>query len=284
MRLAMVACEIAVVAVVADLLRRLQLPTTAVVAWVWHPLAIWEIASSGHVEALMVALLMLGLWLLVRGRGILGTVAVALAALVKPYSVLAMPAFWQPRGWCVPLAAAATALVCYLPYVSAGSGVLGFLTAGYLSEEGLTGGEGFWVVALVRAIVGNVPGLAAAYFVAAAGIMAWLALRVPPRDNRSPAALLRRVALLLMVGLFLLSPNYPWYMLAVVPFTVLGGGALAWAMTLGATLLYRPWLLPENDLAWKTLATLPFLLTVAFVVLRRMRASASVVGASQWTS
>ena len=51
MRLAMVACEIVVVAVIIDLLRQLRLPMTAVVAWAWHPLAIWEIASSGHVEA-----------------------------------------------------------------------------------------------------------------------------------------------------------------------------------------------------------------------------------------
>ena len=68
MRLAMVACEIVIVAVVIDLLRRLALPVTAVVAYAWHPLAVWEIANNGHVEALMVALMMLGVWLLVRAQ------------------------------------------------------------------------------------------------------------------------------------------------------------------------------------------------------------------------
>ncbi len=57
-----------------DLLRQLRLPATAVVAWAWHPLAIWEIAQGGHVDALMVALLMLGVWLLVRQRAIAGAV------------------------------------------------------------------------------------------------------------------------------------------------------------------------------------------------------------------
>ena len=127
MRLAMVACEIVIVAVIIDLLRRLQLPATAVVAWAWHPLAIWEIANSGHVEALMVALLMLGVWLLVRSRAVAGAVAVALAALVKPYAVVALPAFWRPWDWRVPLAVAAAVALCYLPYLGAGRGVLGFL-------------------------------------------------------------------------------------------------------------------------------------------------------------
>jgi hypothetical protein len=283
MRLAMVACEIAVVAVMSDLLRRLQLPTTAVVVWAWHPLAIWEIANSGHVEALMVALLMLGVWLLVRSRVLAGAVAVALAALVKPYAVIALPAFWRPWDWRVPLAVAAAVALCYLPYLGAGRGALGFLTTGYLSEEGFAGGEAFWLVALARAAFGNVPGLTTAYLMAAAGVMAWLALRTLRRDDATPQTTLQGIALLLMAGLFFLSPNYAWYVLAVVPFIALGSGAPAWAMTLGAILLYRPWLLPDNDLAWKTLAILPFIVAAAVALLRRRRAFTPLAGASQWT-
>ena len=71
MRLAMVGCEFAIVAAIIALLRRLELPETAVVAYAWHPLAVFEIANNGHVEALMVALMMLGVWLLVRQRAAL---------------------------------------------------------------------------------------------------------------------------------------------------------------------------------------------------------------------
>ena len=102
MRLAMVAFEIVIVAVVIDLLRRLELPKTAVVAYAWHPLAIWEIANNGHVEAAMVALIMLGVWLLVRTRRVAGAVAVALAVLVKPYAVFVLPAFWRRVGLARP--------------------------------------------------------------------------------------------------------------------------------------------------------------------------------------
>ena len=85
--------------------------------------------------------------------------------------------------------------------------------------------------------------------------MAWLALRAVVRTNATPQDTLADIGVLLMAALFLLSPNYPWYFLAVVPFIALGGGAPAWAMTLAAILLYKPLMLPDNDLAWKTLAT-----------------------------
>lgn len=264
MRLAMVGCEIAVIAVLIDLLRRLRLPVTAVVAWAWHPLVIWEIANNGHADALMVALLMAGAWLLVRSRRVGGAIAVALAALVKPYAVMVLPAFWRPWDWRAPAAAIATVILCYLPYAGAGTGVLGFVTtSGYLSEEGFVSGAGYWLVALVQAVAGDLPGLATGYMVVGAAVMALLALRAVASANETPQDILVHVGMLLMAALFILSPNYPWYVLAVVPFIVLGGGAPAWAMTLGAILLYKPVLLPANDLVWKTVATLPFVAVVA---------------------
>jgi len=284
MRLAMVACEAVIVAVLIDLLRQLRLPATAVVAWAWHPLAIWEIAQGGHVDALMVALLMFGVWLLVRHRAIAGAVLVALASLVKPYVIVALPSFWRPWDWRVPVAVAATIALCYLPYLGVGRGVLGFVTpGGYLGEEGFADGEGFWLVALIRMAFGNVPGLTIAYLLAAASMMVWLGVRAAWRTDRTPETTLRDIAVLLMAGMFVLSPNYPWYFLIIVPFVALGGGAPAWALTLAAPLLYRPLILPDNELAWKTLAMLPFVIAVAGVLLRG-RQLAQNQGASRWMS
>jgi hypothetical protein len=285
MRLAMVACEAVVVAVLIDLLRQLRLPATAVVAWAWHPLAIWEIAQGGHVDALMVALLMLGMWLLVRHRAIAGAVVVALAALAKPYAIVALPGFWRPWDWRVPAAILATIGLCYLPYLGVGRGVLGFVTpGGYLGEEGFADGEGFWLVALIRSMLGNVPGLTMTYLLAAAATMVWLGVRTAWRADTTTEKTLQDIAVLLMAGMFALSPNYPWYFLIIVPFTVLGGGPPAWAMTLAAPLLYRPIFLPDNDLAWKTLATLPFVIAVASMLLLRWRTPAQSQGVSRWTT
>ena len=216
----------------------------------------------------MVALMMLGVWLLVCARKVAGAVAVALAAVVKPYAVLILPAFWRPWDWRVPLAVAAAVLACYLPYLGASWGVFGFLS-GYISEEGLSTGSGIWLVALAQALIGKVPGLTAVYLVIAAGIMGWLALRIVFTSQRSPREAIDDVVLLLTAGLFLMSPNYAWYFLALVPFIPLAADAPTrasiWALTLGAFLHYRPILLPYNDLIWKSLATIPFLIAVAFV-------------------
>jgi hypothetical protein len=178
----------------------------------------------------------------------------------------------------------ATIVLCYLPYLGVGRGVLGFVTSGgYLGEEGFADGEGFWLVALVRAALGNLPGLTLAYLLAAAGVMAWLGVRAAWRTDRTPETTLRDVAVLLMAGMFALSPNYPWYFLAVAPFIVLGGGVPAWAMTLAAPLLYKPLVLPDNDLAWKTLAMLPFAIAVARTLMLAHQ-PAHNQGASRWTS
>jgi len=275
MRLAMIGCEVVIVAVIIDLARTLARPVTAVVAYAWHPLAIWEVASSGHVEALMVALLMLGVWLLVRARPVAGAIAVALATLVKPYAVVALPAFWRPWDWRAPFAAIAVVVACYLPYMSAGRGVLGFATD-YVSEEGLLSGPGLWLVALVQLVVGERTWLVPLYLALALGVMGWLALRVSFRAEPTPRTMIGDVVLLLTAGIFFFSPNYAWYMLALVPFLALGAGAPIWALTLAAFFIYRPAILPHNELAWKTIATLPFLIALAVTIMTRGRAVQTV--------
>ena len=140
-----------------------------------------------------------------------------------------------------------------------------------MSEEGFTDGGGYWLVALARAAVGDLPGLTIAYMVCGLAVMTWLVLRGLSRPHGSPQQALLHIGTLLMAALFILSPNYPWYVLAVVPFIVLGGSAPAWAMTLGAILLYKPAMLPDNDLTWKTLATLPFVVAVAVRLLSRFK-------------
>jgi alpha-1,6-mannosyltransferase len=271
MRLAMVGFEAVTIVVLLDLIRRLALPRTAVVAYAWHPLAIFEVANNGHAEAAMVALLILGVWLLVRARRIAGAVVVTLAALVKPYAVLVLPAFWRPWDWRVPLAIVATVLFGYAPYLGAGAAVLGF-GRGYIAEEGLASGEGIWLVALAQSLFGPIAAFVVVYLIFAAGIMIALGLFHRFDPARTPRKTVDAIVMLLTAGLTLMSPNYAWYFLALVPFLALGTGAPVWALTLGAFLLYRPiYLGPNNDLIWKSLATLPFILALGVMLVRRMR-------------
>jgi len=237
MRLGLLGCEAVSVVVILLLLKRMRRPLTRVVAYVWHPLPIWEIANSGHVDALMVSLMLLGLWMALSGRALRGAVMITLAALVKPFAAPALAVIWRPWDWKMPLVVIATVALCYLPYLSVGWGVFGFLTKGYLTEEALISGDDIWPLSVWRLAFGTHHGDVAIYAVLAASIVLLMALWAVRRPVRTVAATLADINMLLLAVLLLLSPNYPWYFLAITPFVALCGNAPTWALSIGALLL-----------------------------------------------
>jgi alpha-1,6-mannosyltransferase len=237
MKAALVACEAVTIAVVIDLLRRLGRPATLVVAYVWHPLPVWEIANSGHIDSLMMGLMMAGLWLALCGWQLRGAAVITLAALAKPFAVLALPALWRPFDWRLPAVVVATVAAAYAPYMSVGADVLGFLTKGYLSEESIANGQGFWLLTIWRSAFGTRAYDVYAYLGLVLLLLGALTLRAAFRRERTAATILRDVYALLIAFLFLLSSNFPWYFLALVPFLALVGGAAGWALTIGAFML-----------------------------------------------
>jgi alpha-1,6-mannosyltransferase len=237
MRLGLLGCEAVSVVVILLLLKRMRRPLTRVVAYVWHPLPIWEIANSGHVDALMVALMLLGLWMALSGRALRGAVVITLAALVKPFAAPALAVIWRPWDWKMPLVVIATVALCYLPYLFVGWGVFGFLTKGYLTEEALISGDDIWPLSVWRLAFGAHHGDVAIYAVLAASIVLLMALWAVRRPVRTVAASLADINMLLLAVLLLLSPNYPWYFLAITPFVALCGNAPTWALSIGALLL-----------------------------------------------
>jgi hypothetical protein len=237
MRLALVGCEAVTVAIIALFLRRTNQPVTRVVAYLWHPLPLWEIASSGHVDALMVALMLLGLWIAMNGRAHLGAVLIAFSVLVKPYVAPVLAAVWRPWDLKLPLVVIAVIALCYLPYLSVGWGVLGFLTRGYLREEGISAGNDLWPLALWRLVFGEHPGDVALYVALAALVLLFAGLAVARSGDRPIASRLADINRLLLLTLLLFSPNYPWYFLAIMPFVALCGTLPNWFVSIGALLL-----------------------------------------------
>jgi len=237
MKLALLVCEGVTAIVIVLLLKKLERPLTRLVAYAWHPLPLWEIANSGHVDALMVALMMLGIWFAVTGFPLRGAALVALGALAKPFAVFALPAIWRLRDWKLPLVVLGVALFCYAPYLSLGKGALGFLAGGYLQEEQLVSGDSIWALMLWRKVFGALTGDTAVYLSGATVLIVAMAIVAANRGERSTSTVLADINRLLLTFLFLLSPNYPWYFLVVTPFVALVGGAPVWALTIGAVLL-----------------------------------------------
>ena len=237
MRLALVGCEAVTVAIIALFLRRMNQPVTRVVAYLWHPLPLWEIASSGHVDALMLALMLLGLWIALSGHALCGAALIAFSVLVKPYVATVLAGIWRPWDLKMPLVVIAIITLCYLPYLSVGWGVFGFLTQGYLWEEGISAGNDLWPLALWRLVFGDHHGDVVFYVAMAALVLLFAGLAVARRGDRTIASRLAGINRLLLLTLLLLSPNYPWYLLAVTPFVALCGSLPNWFVSIAALLL-----------------------------------------------
>jgi alpha-1,6-mannosyltransferase len=237
MRLALVGCEAVTVAIIALFLRRMNQPVTRVVAYLWHPLPLWEIASSGHVDALMLALMLLGLWIALSGHALRGAALIAFSVLVKPYVAPVLAGIWRPWDLKMPLVVIAIITLCYLPYLSVGWGVLGFLTQGYLREEGISAGNDLWPLALWRLVFGEHHGDVVLYVAMAALVLLFAGLAVARSGDRPIASRLADINRLLLLTLLLLSPNYPWYFLALTPFVALCGSLPNWFVSIAALLL-----------------------------------------------
>ena len=237
MRLALVGCEAVTVVIIMLFLRRMNQPVTRVVAYLWHPLPLWEIANSGHVDTLMVALMLLGLWIAVSGQALRGAALIAFSVLVKPYVAPVLAGIWRPWDLKMPLVVIAIITLCYLPYLSVGWGVLGFLTQGYLREEGISAGNDLWPLALWRLAFGEHHGDVVAYVAIAALILLFAGLAVARSGDRPIASRLADINRLLLLTLWLLSPNYPWYFLVITPFVVLCSSLPNWFVSIAALLL-----------------------------------------------
>jgi hypothetical protein len=237
MKAAMVAFEIITLALLSRLLAVEGLPTERVIVYAWHPLPLWEFAGSGHIDAVLIALVVATLWAARRGRDGLAGLFLAGATLTKVYPAVLLPALCRRWGWSMPAAFAATIVVGYLPFIGVGWRVFGFLP-GYAAEEGFdAGGSGFYLLGLLR----QLPPLAElngrAYAIGASTILVALGAAIMVRQNagRSPIAAATVLATTFMV---LVSPHYPWYFAWLIVFACFTGSrALLW-LTTGCLLLY----------------------------------------------
>jgi hypothetical protein len=234
MKATLLAFELAGMVLLLRLLEDWHLPRERILIYAWHPLALWEFAGSGHVDAAIVTFVVLALWARRREKPWLTGSALAAAALVKFFPAVLFPALYRRWDWKMPLAAALTVIIAYLPFAGAGSAVLGFLP-GYLHEEGLRSGAGFFLWSLVTGLtplehLGPAPYLAlgAAALVALAVRCLFLA-----EDRYLASALTLAVA-----AMVLLSPHYPWYFAWLVPLVCLAPRASVLYLTVACPLLY----------------------------------------------
>jgi alpha-1,6-mannosyltransferase len=228
----LVACELVMLAVLADVLRLRGQPRERVLVAAWSPLALVEIAGSGHNDVFALLWLALGLWALERGWRLCSAVALGLGVAAKLLpAVLALG--WARRYRVAHLLALAAVLpILALPYVEARHGMWRSLLA---YSRYWRFNESFF--AALPPLVGSQE---AAVRVAALALLV-LALALAARKVEAAPAGLILVAAWLLLGANVL----PWYALWLLPFLVLveAPPALLFTGTVGlAYVVYPGWL------------------------------------------
>ncbi|MEM9030402.1 MAG: glycosyltransferase family 87 protein [Pseudomonadota bacterium] len=261
-KVVMLGMEAISVAALIGCLSAWGLPRERVILYAWHPLPIWEFVSQAHLDAAAVAFLLLGLWAVLRQRQGLAGGLFALAALVKYFPVVVLPALWRRWDWRMPVVFVVVAALLYWPHVSvAGTKVIGFL-AQHLDNEGYRAGWGFHVVWMLRDFqLADPPGrlYVAAALVILAGLAA-IAFFMRGRDTCQPAMLVALAA----AFVWLTSPHYPWYFGWIVPLLCLYVSPSALLMTLTCFVLY--WPRPPGGATWTELYAIVYYAPLALAV------------------
>jgi alpha-1,6-mannosyltransferase len=219
MKAVMILFEAAGLYALSLLLASFKLPRERVLLAAWHPLMVWEIAGSGHLDALVVAFVAFALVARRQGRESLTGALLASAVLVKLFPLVLLPAFYRRFGrWRLPLVFCAVLGLGYLPYLSVGvRRVAGYLP-GYAEEEGLQSGARFFLLQLARVFPGGAHVPRAAYVVFALLVLGAIAAWCVFARESNERDYVRRAALLAIVFTVLLSPHYSWYFVWLVPF------------------------------------------------------------------
>ena len=233
---AMVFFDCASIGILLHLLAAAGLPLERILIYAWHPLALWEFAGSGHVDAAVTTFVVLALWARRRDVRWLTGIAIAGAALVKFFPAVIFPALYRRWDWKMPLAAAATVALAYLPFLGVGRAVLGFLP-GYVAEEGLSNGAGFFLWNLASAALPFAHIAPLVYLALAAAALLALGLAVLLRDETGDHYVAAALGLAALFTL-LVSPHFPWYFGWLLAFLCLAPSAAVLYLSVACMLLY----------------------------------------------
>jgi alpha-1,6-mannosyltransferase len=222
MKAGMVGLEALTIWVLVKLLAVVGLRREQVLIYAWHPLLLWEVSSSGHVDGAALPLIALALLFYLRHKPAATGVALAAATLVKLYPIVLFPALCRRSGlrkdgWKMPAAVAGLIAAGYACYASVGPHVLGFLPE-YAREEGLESGSRYFLLTLARHGLHWEALPTTAFYVFAAMLLLGFALMAFFNNDNSGLTAIRDCFVIATALMLLFSSHYPWYYLWLLPF------------------------------------------------------------------
>ena len=266
LKVAFVLCDLAIVLVLLDILRRSRRGTHWVLAYAWHPLLATEVAGSGHIDIVGALLLLVSFATLERRWRAVAAVAFGLAISVKFLPIVLLPLYWKRVRIRDGILATIVVGLLYVPFLK--GGCIPFGSLGTYVQNFRFNGPIFAILERVAA-----PQLVAALAVLV-GFLIAIRQRIGSSELSSGAFAWP------MAGSLLCAPVvYPWYLLWMLPFLRSPSTLpiIIWTVSIIPTYvvwhlrtLGRPWIVP----GWAILLEYGSVaITGAIILLRRVRRS-----------
>jgi alpha-1,6-mannosyltransferase len=264
LKIVFVVCDLAIVLVLLDILRRSGQGAHWILANAWNPLLAIEVAGSGHIDIVGALLLLVSVAALGRRWRSVAAVTFGLAVAVKFLPVVLLPLYWRRVRMRDGVLAAVVVGLLYMPFFSHGRIPIGSLST-YVQSFRFNDP----VFATLERVAA--PQLVAGLAVLIGFLTAiWLRSKAP---TGSPDAFAWPMAALLLCA----PVVYPWYLLWLLPFVRSASTVpiIIWTISIIPTYyvwylrtLGRPWLVP----GWIMLLEYGCVAAVAAIILLRHRA------------
>jgi alpha-1,6-mannosyltransferase len=239
LKVAFVACDLAIVLVLLDILRCSEQGAHWVLAYAWNPL-LATVAGSGHIDIVGVLLLLVSVAALVRRWRAVAALAFGLAVSVKLLPIVLLPLYWRRVRMRDAALAAIVVGLLYVPFFNHGRIPIGSLGT------------------YVQRFRFNDPVFATLERVAAPQLVAGLAVLVGFLTaiwmrSKAPAWSSDAFAWPMAASLLCAPVVYPWYLLWLLPFLRSAPTVpiIIWTVSIVPTYyvwhlrtLGRPWLVP----------------------------------------
>jgi hypothetical protein len=267
MRVAFAVCELAIVLILLDILRRTGQGLHWILAFAWHPLLATEVVGSGHIDIFGVLLLVLSFAALIRRWRTIAAISFALAVAVKFLPLVLLPLYWRRVRIRDALLGAIVFALPYVPFLHHGRIPIGSLGA-YIQGFGFNG-------PIFEALRRAAPPLLVAAFAVFVGVLVAVWFRTRSQNSISDSFGWPMAASLLCAPVV-----FPWYLLWLLPFvrSVSTLPLIVWTVSIIPTYIVwhlrtlgHPFVLP----GWVMLLEYgAVVITAAIMVLRRIGTSA----------
>jgi alpha-1,6-mannosyltransferase len=240
LKVAFVICDLAIVLVLLDFLRRSRQGAHLVLAFAWNPLLAIEVAGSGHIDIVGALLLLVSAAALARRWRATAAVGFGLALAVKFLPVVLLPLYWKRVRVREAALAAAVVGLLYVPFLNHGRIPIGSLGT-YVHSFRFNGP----VFATLNQVVP--PQLLAGLAVLVGLVTAtWLRSKAP---EWSPEVFAWPMA----ASLFCAPVVFPWYLLWLLPFLTSASTQLMILWTVSIIPTYVMWHLRALGRSWGSL-------------------------------